>query len=558
MSFASPSALAAEVHRAMTRASEAYNAGNPRAAEQGCRRALGLYPEFPPALHLLGLCLWRRGELALATEAMQRATGRAPTDARMQHDLGNLYFEQSEWEQAEQAYARAVELDPDRAESFLNLGVTRENLARYPQAERAYARAFELDPDMAAAASGLASLAESANRLDEAEQWVTRALALDPAEAVANLTRAQLDLRAGHVDAASERLEKLLQGALAPRNRSLALARLGTLYEQRADYARAFAAFSASKQVLNLPGMASAGAGIFTLATAERIARHADALIGNRAGVATSTGPVPMFLVGFPRSGTTLLDQILSSHPRVTTLEEKDNLQDLLRDFPGTETDLQRLSALDEAALGSYRTKYWARVADAFPDRDSSKLFIDKLPLNTFLMPVILRLFPQTRFIFALRDPRDVVLSCFMRAFGLNEAMKHFLTLEGTASYYAAVMQVGRKCLDRGGLPIHLLRYETLVEDTEGQARKLCDFLDLAWDPAMLKFQETARRRRINTPSYSQVVQPVYRSARARWQHYEKQLAPVLPVLQPFVNYFGYASATAALANDTAGAKSGL
>lgn len=541
MSLAPPSALAAEVHRAMTRASEAYNAGNPRAAEQGCRRVLGLYPEFPPALHLLSLCLWQRGELALATEAMQRAAGRAPTDARMQHDLGNLYFEQSEWEQAEQAYARAAELDPGRAESFLNLGVTRENLTRYAQAERAYARAFELDAGMAAAASGLASLAESANCLDEAEQWVARALALDPTEAVANLTRAQLDLRAGRVDAAIERLEKLLQGALAPRNRSLALARLGTLYEKREDYARAFTAFNESKQVLNVPGIANAGAGIFTLATAGRIARHADALIGNRAGVATGIEPVPIFLVGFPRSGTTLLDQILSSHPRVTTLEEKDNLQDLLRDFVGTEAGLQRLSTLDEIALAPYRAKYWARVAEAFPDRDPSKLFIDKLPLNTFVMPVILRLFPRARFIFALRDPRDVVLSCYMRAFGLNEAMRHFLTLEGTAAYYAAVMQIGRQCLDRGDLPIHLLRYEALVEDTEGEARKLCEFLGVVWDPAMLKFQETARRRRINTPSYSQVVQPVYRSARARWQHYEKQLAPVLPVLQPFVEYFGYA-----------------
>lgn len=541
MSAAPPSALAAEVHRGMTRSSEAYNAGNPRAAEQGCRRVLELYPEFPPALHLLGLCLWQRGEFSLATETLQYAAERAPADARVQHDLGNLQFEQGQWEQAARAYARAVELAPGRAESFLNLGVTCENLARYPEAERAYARAFELDAGMAAAASGLASLAESANRLDEAEQWVARALALDATDTVANLTRAQLDLRAGDVDAAVRRLEKLLQGSLAPRNRSLALARLGTLYEKRADYVQAFSAFSESKQVMAVPGRVNAGPGIFTVAVAERIARHAQALIGEHSGVTVRAEPAPVFLVGFPRSGTTLLDQILASHPRITTLEEKDNLQDLLRDFVGTEAGLQRLGVLDATVLAAYRSKYWSRVADAFPERDPSKLFIDKLPLNTLFMPVILRLFPGARFIFALRDPRDVVLSCFMRAFGLNEAMQHFLTLEGTAGYYAAVMQIGRQCLDRGDLPIQSLRYETLVEDTEGEARKLCDFLDIAWDPAMLRFQETARRRRINTPSYSQVVEPVYRSARARWRHYQQQLAPVLPVLQPFVEYFGYA-----------------
>lgn len=540
MSPAFPSGQATEIHRLMSQASEAFNSNNMAAAERGCVRTLQLYPDFVPALHLLGLCLWQRGEFPEATDAMRRAADQAPPDARVLHDLGNLYFEQGLWQPAVQAYSQAIELAPARAESFLNLGVTCENLARYTEAERAYQRACELDSGLASAASSLAALAEGANRLEEAELWVTRALAQDAEDPVANLTRAQLDMRAGRAEAAAQRLEQLLQHPMSSRNRSLALARLGAVYEKRADYERAFTTFAASKQAMNLPGTAAAGPGIYTIETARRVARYQEALAAHQSGAAVETEPAPLFLVGFPRSGTTLLDQILSSHPRVTSLEEKDNLRDLLQDFVVTDAGLKRLVTLESSALDPYRKKYWARVAESFPERDASKLFIDKMPLNTLFMPLIACLFPAARYIFALRDPRDVVLSCFTRAFGLNEAMRHFLTLEGTAAYYAAVMGIGRRCLEQRSAAIHVLRYETLIDDTEGEARRLCEFMGVDWNPDMLKFQETARRRRINTPSYSQVVQPIYRSARARWRHYEKQLEPVLPTLQPFVEYFGY------------------
>jgi len=127
-----------------------------------------------------------------------------------------------------------------------------------------------------------------------------------------------------------------------------------------------------------------------------------------------------------------------------------------------------------------------------------------------------------------------------MRAFGLNEAMRNFLTLSGTAELYAEVMQIGIRCQKRLDGRVQLIRYEALVDDLEGEARRLCGFLGLDWEPAMLRFQDTAKKRRINTPSYHQVVQPVYTSARARWRHYQRYLEPELPRLQPFVDFFGY------------------
>ncbi|MGH8281598.1 MAG: tetratricopeptide repeat-containing sulfotransferase family protein [Gammaproteobacteria bacterium] len=535
-----PNTQVAEIHRLMSEAAAHYNRGDIPETGKRCLRVLKLYPDFPQALHLLGLCQWSEGELAAAAESLARAANLNPTEAQTYHDLGDVYSKQGRWLEAAQAYVRAIELRPGYPDSYVNLGAVYENIGDHEQAERAYRRAFELNPQLATAAASLAAMCESGNHLEEAEQWVQTALREDADDPVANLTRAQLDMRAGRQREAVARLETLLQKPLAPRNQSLAFARLGTVYEIFGEYDRAFKTFIAAKRVLNPGQTADSGPGFYTLETATRIAEHLETLMNPKANPAAFTDASPVFLVGFPRSGTTLLDQILSSHSRLSVLEEKDSLSDSLLDFVTNDAGLKRFATLDEVALEPYRKLYWKRVAEFQPERVPGQIFVDKLPLNTIFLPLIKRLFPSARFIFAVRDPRDVVLSCFMRAFGLNEAMRNFLTLEDAARYYAAVMKIGIDSLQHLRRSMHLIRYEALVDDVESEARRLCTFLELEWDSGMLRFQETARKHRINTPSYHQVVQPVYTSARERWRHYEKHLQPVLPQLQPFVEFFGY------------------
>ncbi|HET7650407.1 MAG TPA: sulfotransferase [Gammaproteobacteria bacterium] len=531
---------AAELNRLMSEAAARYNSGDASAAEQYCRKALALHADFPQALHLFGLCQWQRGELAGAAGAIIRALQLAPQDAQMFHDLGNVFSGMGEWADAARAYLHAIELRPDYADSYTNLGAVYENFGEHENAERAYRRALELNSHSATAAGSLASLAERANRLDEAEQLVTAALNLDPHDNVSNLTRAQLDFRAARYEAVVQRLEPLLEQPMRPRNRSLALAQLGAAYEMTGKYDEAFAAFRDSKESMGSGQVMAQQPDIYSLAAVERMAGHLPDIFAARPEQRAIEGDSPVFLVGFPRSGTTLLDQMLSSHPGLIVLEEKENLRDVLQDFATNDAGLDRFAGLTSEELQRYRQQYWVRVAEAMPERPANRQFIDKLPLNTIYMPLIARLFPQARFAFAVRDPRDVVLSCFMRAFGLNEAMRNFLSLEGTARYYAAVMNVGLASMQQLGKSVHLIRYETLIEDVEGEARRLCGLFGLPWDDAMLRFQETARNRRINTPSYHQVVQPIYKSARERWRNYEQYLQPVLPMLQPFLDRFGY------------------
>lgn len=531
-------ASSAEIHRLMGEASAAYGHGDSAAAALLCERVLVLQPELPDALHLLGLCVLAQGHAPRAAEFLERAAALKPGDAALAHHLGIMRMELGDTAGAREAFARSLALNPRHMEAQFNYAVTSDESGEAEAAESAYRRVLELDPRHAAAASGLAALLEQKNALEEAERWTAQALALDPADAVAHLTQAQLDFRAGHLESAVARLESLLKAALTSRNRALAAGRLGAVYDRLERPADAWRMFLAAKAALKDTLPLQSSEGVYSFATAARVARHMDALLA--APAESIDGQTPVFLVGFPRSGTTLLDQILSSHSRIEVLEEKDTLLDSLREFALSDATLGRLARLPASELEPWRQRYWQRVTEYMPGRDAGRLFVDKLPLNTQFLPLMHRLFPTARFIFALRDPRDVVLSCFMQTFTLNEAMRHFLSLDETARYYAAVMDVGQRSVEALGTSVHRMRYEDLVEDAESEARKLVAFLGLSWEDALLDFQTTAKKRRIATPSYHQVAQPIYKASRQRWRRYAAELASVMSELEPFLGYFGY------------------
>lgn len=529
----------ADINRLMGEAAAAFGHGDhARAAALG-KQVLALHPDMPEALHLTGLCAMCAGEMPSALALLERAAALKPADAQLIHNLGIARMQAGDAAGAREAFARAAELDPRNPESQYNLAVVRGELGDSAAAEQAYRRALELAPRHAAAASGLAALCEQENRLEEAERWSAAALQVDPADAVAQLTRAQLDARAGRHPEAVTRLQALLEQPLTPRNRALAAGRLGAAFDKAGEPKRAWNQYLAAKAALQQTLSIPMPEGAYSFTVAERVSRRLDALLAGLP-IFTADPAAPAFLVGFPRSGTTLLDQILSSHPGIAVLEEQDTLQDFLAEFTLSDARLTALPGLDAAALAPWRELYWRRVEGYMPERPRQKLFVDKLPLNSVFIPLLARLFPGARFILALRDPRDVVLSCFMQTFTLNEAMRHFLSLDEAARYYAAVMGVAARAEAGLGPRVLRVRYEDVVGEIEGQARRLLAFLGLPWDPAVLSFHETAQKRRINTPSYQQVVQPVYDSARERWRRYMDELKPVLPVLEPFVDKFGY------------------
>jgi hypothetical protein len=248
---------------------------------------------------------------------------------------------------------------------------------------------------------------------------------------------------------------------------------------------------------------------------------------------------MPVFLLGFPRSGTTLLEQILISHPQVQSFGEHTALSNTCIDFYMNEDGIDRLAALDEVGASVRRAAYWREVAQ-FGTFQEGAVLLDKLPLNSVFLPAIAKIFPRARILFALRDPRDVVLSCFQQRFGMNTAMYQLRSLESAARYYDLVMKLAMAARERGSFELREVRYEDVVADLEGEARATLAFMSLEWDPAVMTYREEARERFIRTPSVAQVVEPLYTRAQGKWRNYETHLAPVRPILDEWAARFGY------------------
>ena len=245
------------------------------------------------------------------------------------------------------------------------------------------------------------------------------------------------------------------------------------------------------------------------------------------------------FLVGFPRSGTTLLEQVLGTHPEIVDLDERPVLIDVETEFLTRPGGVKRLASVSSAALEPFRQSYWRRVRE-FDVEPAGKVFVDKHPLSTIRLPLIAKVFPEAKIIFALRDPRDVVLSCFRRSFNMNAAMYQFNAIETAARYYDAVMQAGEIYLAELPLAAHHVRYEDLVADFDTTARGVCEFLGLEWTEALRDFAATAQSRRIATPSSTQVGRGLYTEGVGHWRNYAFALEPVLPILRPWIEKFGY------------------
>jgi tetratricopeptide (TPR) repeat protein len=503
--------------------------------------------EHPMMLSLAGYGLWLNDRPAEATILLFRAQRQAPRDPNVLHLLALCLGASGRTTEAVEAYETTLRAAPDFAPARFNLGALKQELGELDAARELYESAIALDPNYAQALALLADLDAKAGRLDAARALAERALAIDTAQfpAVSALTAA--DLASGRAEEALSRLRAVLaEGRLSPLNAAIARNLEGDALDVLDRPAEAFAAYADSKARFHDMYLPRFGDRESALTHARRLAPAFEA---TPAEAWTSPQPTPaaradaprthVFLLGFPRSGTTLLEQVLAAHPDVTSLEEMDTLLDSWMSYVSPPPGLGQLAQAGEAELENMRQAYWTRVANA-GGRPAGRVFVDKMPINTLQLPVIARLFPQAKVLFARRDPRDVVLSCFRRRFGMNDFMFQFTTLEGAAAYYDAVMALAAAYVARLPLNLHLVRYERLVEDFEREARAVCGFLGLDWTDDLHRFAEKAQGRAINTPSSAQVARGLYREGAGQWRRYREDLASVLPVLAPWVELYGY------------------
>jgi len=379
----------------------------------------------------------------------------------------------------------------------------------------------------------LASEHEQHNRLQPALACAKQALSQDPGHPLASLVAARCARRAGALEQALGHLDQVGHARREPAHTHES----ARILDKQGQHTKALEAFAQANAALRAEHP-DVDRSLMPRFIAHITDCFTEDWVKTWTPLPASPRPAPLFMVGFNRSGTTLLDRILDAHPQVHVLEEVAAIDQARRTLGALYP--RGLADLEPVQLQAAREAYFAVVDAHIPD-DFDGLVVDKLPLSTIALGLIHRLFPSAKAVFSLRHPADVVLSNFMQHYTPNPITCHFDSLKSAAKLYAQVMGLGCQLRQVLPMPILEIRYEDLVEDWEPEMRRLLEFAALPWDDEIRGYlARTQNQGQIGTPSYDQVVEPIHRRAVGRRHNYAQAIAHVADVLQPYIDAFGY------------------
>ncbi|GAB4343914.1 MAG: sulfotransferase [Desulfobulbaceae bacterium] len=576
-----------------------YGSGSHGKAENLCRKILKSQPRNGQALQILGLIALNRGDFATATKYLGKSAALLPEAAEIHCNLGIALRETGNLPEARSAFRRALRINSDLSPAHSNLALLElregniqaaltslEHARRLRPADPALAQ-LHIDTlltgrDVAGAIKAceqfvalraasfrgkeggkklsredlsfharLANLYMRCGKKKEARTLADSVLRTDPHHPGAHLILATLERQSGNEEKAVERLRRFIEHRPEDPGTVGLLYELGKTLDRLGRYDDAFEAITRANTLV---------AGLESTAAIDRtsmvsLVRDCTALWKGRAEnpprlvAVDDTLPPPFFLVGFPRSGTTLTEKILRDRLALQSSDEVPVLHDMTRHLPHL---LRRpfrypldLATLTEEEIHFLRRTYWEKMEQRLllPKKGSGR-FLDKLPLNLLHLQFVETIFPEARVIVALRDPRDVCLSNYMQNFGMNDAMIHFLDIIDTARFYGAVMEYWLACREKTRLAFLESRYEDLVFDPATSVDRLTCFL--TGGPALPGSAEEQDKsgndaHAFSTPSYFDVSRPIHDGAVARWQRYAAHLEETFPILAPYVAAFGYA-----------------
>ena len=504
-----------------------------------------------------------------ASESFLKAGELNPADLTLRRSAGSAFVNAGRLEQALAQFDAIAAVDPNDSANRVARATTLASLQRHAEAIAEFKEARKIGGETVATEVGLGRRYMALLRFDEATEAFRRAYALDP-------TDRSIVHQLGVALERTNRLEELVQVLEESRARGIdehrlpflwaVLARRGGRLEDahalllQADRNEEPVAWNAlmAKVAEGLGDSAAAfeAAVAMNRAAHDKSASVVDAEAWRRNANAHRQGlhelartitpdwaaKVPLlpepppkklaFLLGFPRSGTTLLDTLLLGHPEVRVLEEKQLVGIAAREVG----KIGKLASASKAAIENARAAY-ERLLNKNVREDFDGVVIDKFPLDMANAPLIQAMFPGSPIIFAQRHPCDVVLSGFMQPFG----MVNFSDIADAADYYDAMMSIWTASREAMDLNVHTVAYEDMVRSPESTLRPLLDFLGLEWDERVLDHRSTAKSRgTIITPSYDQVTEAISTAPVERWKRYREQLAPVLPILLPWAERLGY------------------
>ena len=548
----------------------------PERAIQLLKKAVGLEQNLPEIHCNLGLAHEARHDFSSAQKGYQKALKIQADFFEALLNLGSLKLKMLFYEDSYTLLKKAAQIRPQRHETLLLLGLAASKTGRLKESISCYETylshcqpitsqhlpnflnqdnifpAHEIPTNQPLPEKNihikakLADLYERSNQKQKAKQTAYEVLRYTPQHLLANLIIARIDRQAGRLDRALERLEQFVDTTKGDDILAEIMAERGTILDRMNRFDDAFAAFSLANKIM---GQTDLAAKIDTTSIHHTISSNKAYFQKNHSRQKyepTGNEKQPVFLVGFPRSGTTLLEQIIASRMGFDTSDELPVLDDITKNITtllGRDMHLpEDLNRLRTDDIKKIRSFYWHQIENKIGIIPDKNLFLDKQPLNLLHIGFIEKSFPDSKIILLLRDPRDVCLSNFLQMFALNEAMIHFLNIKSTVDFYCEVMGLWltyKNTIQSNYLEI---KYENLVTKPAETIERLCSFLlpDPADPHKGTDHIQCATKKVISTPSYHDVTQPIYTRAVSRWKNYRKHLEPHFDKLERFIVAFGY------------------
>lgn len=520
---------------------------NFRAAEAVLKRAVRLDPNQIWPTNELSLLLYQKGERGPAEFHARNAIRIAPRNPRAQAMMGSIFTDANRNLAGEYHYRRALELLGDNARLYANLALNLKQQGRMDESEEFFRKSVELEPGNFQTLIAWVRMEEARRNFDRAWELLDQAEKLGQRPGAIALAKAVLYGRQKKFDEAIAVLDGLTESEDDQESDPTAthLLEKGRLYDQLGRYDDAWACYEKGKRRVREIGKRE-----YQGEVANRLVARLKSFFAKgrldllpsaelREGVAQ-----PLFIVGFPRSGTTMVEQTLTAHPNICAGDELTFIGDLTRfspkmlnspmPYPESLADLwigENLGGLDHM-----RDWYLGRVKQLGIVEEGARRFTDKMPLNEMHLGLISMVFPQSPIIHLIRHPLDVIVSVFSNY--LTHGFCCAFSLETAARHYALVMDLVfhyRDTLDMKYMPV---RYEDVVEDQEAHVRAMLDFVGEPFDERCLNFHENTRYAR--TASYAQVTEKLYSRSVARYRNYLKHLEPIIPIVQPAMERLGY------------------
>lgn len=532
------------------------NLGTARRGAGSLEEALAAYMRAAQLGHLtadfyfnVGLTHLDRRDYESARSVLQRALELAPQDASIRFEYVKACYESLQMDEANAALEGWADFSSLSPERLTELSHRMMNLGQSQRAEETLRHLDAVDNLEPRARLTLVQILERTNRLPQAREMLDRLLT-DPGAATLGadllIAQALLAQREQQHEQAVELFRQALEQIPQLQDRHYALFPLAKSLDTLRLYDQAFPvlieAHESQIEQLKLSAPLAVARGAPVMEITQYSCDPADVAQWDDSD-APALAESPIFVVAFPRSGTTLLEQTLDAHPLLQSMDEQPLVQNALDDIIGLGLHYpEKLAPLDATQRATLRARYFERAASRVELRPGQRL-VDKNPLNLLRLPVIRRLFPHSPIVLAIRHPCDVVLSCFMQHFRAPDFALLCADLETLATGFRRSFDFWYTHAQMLRPAVLEVRYEELVSNFDSGARALADFLQLPWDDVMLSPAAHARAKGfISTPSYSQVVQPVNQSAVDRWKAYQPHLAPAIRQLQSYLARWGYSA----------------